>query len=196
MTLLLHINAAALTSRLVKKFRTASLNKRHRLGDFHSTRLRLLASFVLAGAAAAASAQAKPFKSGYWVSSGREIVLQIAPCGDDLCGFIAGIALSHPGDAMPTDWRGQPQCGFLMLRVAPAPPADDGTERWKGALQDPRNGNVYRTMVKFDAAGNLGLHGYIGLPILGETQVWPKFNGQILPGCHVPSLDGKAAAGT
>ncbi|MBU6448636.1 MAG: DUF2147 domain-containing protein [Rhodospirillales bacterium] len=118
-------------------------------------------------------------------------MLQITPCGADLCGFIAGIALSHPGDAMPVNWQGKPQCGFLMLRVAPAQPAGNGGKRWKGALQDPRNGNVYRTTVKFNAAGNLELHGYIGIPVLGETQLWPKFDAKILPGCHVPSLDGK-----
>ncbi|MDE1907555.1 MAG: DUF2147 domain-containing protein [Rhodospirillales bacterium] len=153
-------------------------------------RVLLLVSFMLASTAFGASAQAKPFKSGYWISSGREIVLQITPCGDDLCGFIAGIALTHPGDAMPDTWRGQPQCGFLMLRVAPAQPAGDGTKRWKGSLQDPRNGSVYRTTVKFDPAGNLQLHGYIGVPLLGETQLWPKFNKKILANCHVPSLDG------
>ncbi len=190
MTLLLHINTAAPRSRFVRNSETESLNKRRRLGDLNFSRVLLLVSFILAGTAFATSAQAKPFKSGYWVSSGREIVLEITPCADDLCGFIAGIALTHPGDAMPDDWRGQPQCGFLMLRVAPAQPAEDGTKRWKGSLQDPRNGNVYRTTVRFDTAGNLKLHGYIGLPLLGETQLWPAFKGKILPGCHVPSLDG------
>ncbi len=191
MVILLHDNPVAQASRFVTKFWTESHNKRHRLGDFKFVRAWLLVGFVPISLAFVICAQAKPFQPGYWVSSGRQIVLQIDPCGKDLCGFIAGIALDHPGDAMPNDWRGQPQCGFLMLRVAPAPPAEDGSERWKGVLQDPRNGNVYRTMIKFDAARNLDLHGYIGLPILGETQIWPKFTGTIEPGCNVPSLNGK-----
>ncbi|MBU6419322.1 MAG: DUF2147 domain-containing protein [Proteobacteria bacterium] len=149
----------------------------------------------MAAASLATSARADSFKPGYWVSTGREIVLQIDPCGKDLCGFIAGIALDHPGDAMPQDWRGRPQCGFLMLRVAPVEAGANNAPRWKGVLQDPRNGDVYRTTVKFDAAGNLDLHGYIGLPLLGRTQIWPKFHGRILPGCHAPSLDGKRAPG-
>lgn len=151
----------------------------------------LLAGVMLAGSAL--PAWAAGFTPGYWVSSGHEIVLEISQCGDDLCGFIAGIALDHPGDAMPTDWQGRPQCGFLMLRVAPDGKTGDGTPRWRGVLQDPRNGNVYRTMVKFDAKGNLDLHGYIGVPVLGETQLWPKFTGKVEPGCHVPELDGKAS---
>ena len=191
MTLLLHISPVEPVSRFVRKFLTASLSKRHRLGDLGFLHRWRLAGFILAGATLVAPVPAQAFQPGYWVSTGREIVLLITPCGGDLCGFIAGISLAHPGDAMPKDWQGQSQCGFLMLRVMPAQPASDGTARWKGALQDPRNGNVYRTMVKFDSAGNLDLHGYIGLPLLGKTQVWPKFDSEIQPGCHVPSLDGK-----
>lgn len=63
----------------------------------------LLAGVMLAGSAL--PAWAAGFTPGYWVSSGHEIVLEISQCGDDLCGFIAGIALDHPGDAMPTDWQ-------------------------------------------------------------------------------------------
>ncbi|MGE4481222.1 DUF2147 domain-containing protein [Acidocella sp.] len=150
-----------------------------------------LCAWVLAGLALAstntARAASSSFTPGYWESTGHEIVLQIVPCGGDLCGFIAGIALTHPDDPMPKDWRGTPQCGFLMLRVSPE---TGEAGHWKGVLQDPRNGKVYRTTIKFDAQGNLDLHGYIGLPLLGETQLWPKFTGQVLPGCHVPSLDG------
>ncbi len=171
---------------------TQSLNKRLRLGDINLHRLRLLAGIALVSAVSAQSARAEPFTPGYWLASDHSIVVQIAPCGGDLCGFITGIALKHPGDAMPLDWRGRPECGFLILRVSPTQVADNGTPRWKGVLQDPRNGNVYRTTVKFDDAGNLDLHGYIGLPVLGQTQLWPKFTGEMLPGCHVPELDGKS----
>lgn len=188
--ILLHISPVAPRPRFVRKTRSASLNKRRRLGEFILHHLWLLAGLALASTIAPQPAKAAPFQPGYWVSSGRQIVLEIAPCGGDLCGFMAGIALDHPGDQMPKDWRGKPQCGFLMLRVSPIQPMKDGTPRWKGVLQDPRNGKVYRTTVKFDQAGNLDLHGYIGLPLLGKTQVWPRFTGTILPGCHVPELDG------
>ncbi|SHF20613.1 Uncharacterized conserved protein, DUF2147 family [Acidocella aminolytica 101 = DSM 11237] len=189
MTLVLHIISVAAPSVFVRRVVTSSLNKRHCLGDYILYRVRLLAGILLASAVSVNLASAAPFKSGYWESTGHQIVLQIVSCGADLCGFITGIALDHPDDPMPRDWRGQSQCGFLMLRVAPDGTTRQGAPRWKGVLQDPRNGDVYRTMVSFDKAGQLDLHGYIGLPILGETQIWPKFTGQIHPGCHVPALD-------
>ncbi len=191
MTHLLHINPVTARPGFVRKFWTESLNKRLRLGDWSLHRLWLLAGLLLVSSVPVHAAGAAPFTPGYWVSSGHQIVLQISPCGDDLCGFISGISLDHPDDPMPLDWRGQSQCGFLMLRVSPIPAGSNGVPRWKGVLQDPRNGDVYRTTVKFDAAGNLDLHGYIGLPLLGQTEIWPKFSGEVLPGCHVPALDGK-----
>ncbi len=192
MTLLLHIKSVTARLNFVKNFPTQDLSKRLRLGVLAFCHLRLLAGLMLASTVLGSPAKAASFTPGYWESTGHEIVLQISPCGGDLCGFIAGIALDHPDDAMPKDWKGQPQCGFLMLRVSPITPSHD-VARWKGVLQDPRNGNVYRTMVKFDKAGNLDLHGYIGLPILGKTEIWPKFTGTVEPGCHVPELDGKQA---
>lgn len=188
---MLHINSVTARLSFVREFQTESLNKRLRLGDLTLRRLRLLAGFLIAGTIPAQAAVAAPFTAGYWESTGHEIVLEIAPCSDDLCGFIAGIALDHPTDPMPKDWRGRTQCGFLMLRVSPTQPLKDGVARWKGVLQDPRNGKVYRTTVKFDPAGNLDLHGYIGVPALGKTQVWPKYTGEVLAGCHVPEMDGK-----
>ncbi len=181
---MLHVTPIASACSFVRSLTAESLNKWHRLGDMNILRHWLLASFMLAG-----PTRAEAFQAGYWISSSRQIVLQISPCGGDLCGFIEGIALDHPSDAMPTDWQGRSQCGFLMLRVSPTP-AKPSAPRWRGVLQDPRNGHIYRTTVRFDNAGNLVLHGYIGLPLFGRTQVWPKFHHQVLAGCHVPSLDG------
>jgi uncharacterized protein (DUF2147 family) len=188
---LLHINPVAARSGFVKKTATASLNKRLRLGDLNLYRLWLLAGFTLAGATPALATPMPPFTPGYWTTAGHEIVLEMAPCGPDLCGFIAGIALSHPAAPMPKDWRGRPQCGDLMLRVSPMKPAANGWARWTGVLQDPRNGNVYHAAMQLDSSGNFHLHGYIGIPLLGESQIWPKFNGEVLPGCRVPELNGK-----
>lgn len=150
-----------------------------------------MASLALTLPAMNQRAHAEDFTPGYWESSGHEILLQITPCGADLCGFIAGMQLDHATDPIALDWRGKSQCGFQMLRVSPTDPASDGQPRWKGVLQDPRNGDVYRTMLKFDSKGNLDLHGYIGVPILGETQVWEKFTGDVPPDCHVPAMIGK-----
>ena len=55
---------------------------------------------------------------GLWLTANGNAVVQIAPCGQDLCGQIVGLVLG-PNDPMPTDWTGAPQCGLTIFRTAP-----------------------------------------------------------------------------
>ncbi len=85
---------------------------------------------------------------------------------------------------MPDDWRGHPQCGEVILETAPVPDTQTGDTDWVGNVLDPRNGNVYQAQIALDGA-DLQLHGYLGLPIFGQTQVWAPFAGRTLTGCHL-----------
>ena len=149
----------------------------------------LLVAWLCSGVACAHAAGAiSPSPVGQWVSANHTIVLEIAPCGEELCGRITGIVLAHAGDPMPMNWLGAPQCGTTMLRVAPV----TGGALWVGTLLDPRNGNVYQASIALNDSGQLLLHGYLGLPIFGLTQIWKPFTGHTLAGCELPnnSLDG------
>jgi uncharacterized protein (DUF2147 family) len=99
-------------------------------------------------------------------------VVQIAQCGDVLCGRIVGIDRG-PTEPMPTDVNGRPQCGLVIIDNEK--PAADGS--WLGEIIDPRDGNAYRAKLWLDAQGNLRLRAFIGIPALGATQVWRKFTG-------------------
>ena len=144
--------------------------------------LLLLAPLLNPRMATAAAPNQAPI--GRWITANGQAVVQIAPCGPDLCGQIVGIALDHPGDAMPTNWRGQPQCGETIINTAPSTDANGNTV-WKGSVLDPRNGNVYQANIKLDAANHLELHGYLVLPLLGQTQTWTPYAGRTLADCHL-----------
>jgi hypothetical protein len=47
---------------------------------------------------------------------------------------------------------------------------------WKGGrIMDPKTGKVYRVNIMVVDGGNkLKVHGYIGLPIFGRTQMWAR----------------------
>lgn len=46
-------------------------------------------------------------------------------------------------------------------------------ESWFGKIIDPKNGKTYQCKLHLDDTGNkLMVRGYIGLPILGRTQIW------------------------
>ena len=54
---------------------------------------------------------------------------------------------------------------------------------WQGHILDPDSGKRYNARVWIDAAGRLNLRGYRGIPLLGETQVWTMFYGNVAADC-------------
>lgn len=138
---------------------------------------------VSTGGASADVAGSAP--TGDWLTADRSAVIQITPCKTGLCGDIVGIHLKHPGDPMPQDWQGQPQCGLTIIETSPVTDATGLTE-WKGYVLDPRNGVFHPAMLALDAFRRLVLRGYLLLPILGRSQVWTAYTGPTLPNCHLP----------
>jgi uncharacterized protein (DUF2147 family) len=117
---------------------------------------------------------------GTWLTANGHGVVSIEPCGGALCGRIVGIDRA-PGEPMPTDVHGQPQCGLTIITNEKPETADS----WLGEVTDPRDGNTYRAKLWVDERGNLRLRGYIGIPELGATQVWHRFNGHLTTDCGI-----------
>jgi uncharacterized protein (DUF2147 family) len=139
------------------------------------------AFLLLAGPAGAAS---PPAPTGSWLTANRQAVIQISPCGADFCGRIVGIIVRHAGDPLPMDWLGRPQCGFVMLRTTRR--IGTGATRWAGYVQDPRDGESYDAIIALRPDGRLGLRGYLGLPLFGQTQLWSPFTGRTFADCRLP----------
>ncbi|MDE8346819.1 MAG: DUF2147 domain-containing protein [Acidocella sp.] len=152
----------------------------------------LLATGLVCNQASAAIPSGLPQTSniptGRWYTSDHSAVIQISPCGQNLCGQIVGIRLAHPGDPMPKDWQGQPQCGLIILQTQPERDSA-GDISWVGSVLDPRNGNVYHATISLNADGKLLLHGYLGLPIFGQTQIWARFHGHMHRDCKISAAD-------
>ena len=125
-----------------------------------------------------ASAAPSDTPVGTWSTANGHGVVAIEQCGGALCGRIVGIDRA-PTEPMPTDVNGRSQCGLTILTNEM--PAADGT--WLGQITDPRDGNTYQAKLWLDAGGNLHLRGYIGIPLLGSTQIWRKYTGQLTAEC-------------
>jgi uncharacterized protein (DUF2147 family) len=125
-----------------------------------------------------ASARQTGSPLGTWSTANGHGVIAIVPCGDALCGRIVGID-RKPSEPMPTDVHGQPQCGLTILTNQK--PTADGS--WLGEVTDPRDGGTYRAKLWLDEGGNLNLRGFIGIPLLGQTQVWRPFTGRLTAEC-------------
>ena len=118
---------------------------------------------------------------GRWLTQDKEAVIAIEPCGSLLCGRIVGITLDHPDDPLPTDNEGHSQCGLTIIRGG----VPDGEQGWSLRITDPRNGKVYRATMRLDEQRRLRVRGYIGVPLLGHTEVWTPFHAMIGENCRM-----------
>ncbi|MBN8905042.1 MAG: DUF2147 domain-containing protein [Alphaproteobacteria bacterium] len=111
---------------------------------------------------------------GLWLTEDGGGVIRIAPCGQNLCGSIAG--QSATGSDPPIAAR----CGLQILTVAPLRPGI-----WDGQITNPEDGRVWNVQISQDTDGTLHLRGYIGLPLFGATQIWTQYAGRIGAGCRM-----------
>jgi len=134
---------------------------------------------LLAAAGTSGAAQAEPVSPvGRLQTRNDGAVIEIEACGAAVCGKIAGMHFDSPNSPMPTDHQGRPQCGLRIIEMT----ARDG--RWGGSITDPRDGAVWRAIMWVEN-GDLHLRGYLLVPLLGQTQVWTRYNGRILPNCRL-----------
>ena len=116
---------------------------------------------------------------GKWLTESGHGVIEIARCEHAVCGSIVGIDRT-PSEPMPTDITGRSQCGLTIIRDV----TQAANNTWSGKITDPRDGATYRANLWVDNEGRLNLRGYVGIPLLGSTQVWSRFTGRIADNCR------------
>jgi uncharacterized protein (DUF2147 family) len=114
---------------------------------------------------------------GVWLNASGEGQIQIYKEGSRYYGKIAW--LKEPNDANgpkldknnPDEkLRKQPIVGLVILRDFKY----DDNEWNGGRIYDPKNGKDYKCYLKLKDAKTLSLRGYIGISLLGRTEVWTR----------------------
>lgn len=116
---------------------------------------------------------------GLWLTENEKAIVEIAPCGDETCGRMVWVA-------NPVDERGAPKrdaknaddgnrdrslCGLEL--VGGLHRAGEGA--WgDGWLYNPRDGATYSAELRALSPERLEVRGYLGLPVLGQSQVWTR----------------------
>jgi uncharacterized protein (DUF2147 family) len=128
--------------------------------------------------AAWAGAQA-PTPVGVWLHPNQRIQVEIAPCGDQLCGKMvwfrrpndaAGLPLVDLKNATPA-LRTRPLLGLTILRGL----YRTGERTWEGGkIYNPDDGVDYSSVMTMHADGTLRVRAYVLVPALGKTLVWTR----------------------
>lgn len=143
------------------------------------------ALWAMAGGIAVAAPDAGP--TGLWVVEDGKGAIDIEPCGDKLCGNLAWLKNPLNDQGKPkTDihnddasLRARPLCGLPILWGF----GPDGDKAWSGGnIYDAEHGETYRSNMHLQDDGTLRVRGYVGISLLGKTQVWTRPSGT-LPHC-------------
>ena len=136
----------------------------------------LCMSLVMAGPALAAEADAVV---GEWYTKDSKAVVQIYKQGDVYNGKIIWLKepknedgsvkldTNNPDESL----RGQAIIGLNLVKGF----TYKGSNKWaNGTIYDPDNGKTYKCKMSLNDDGSLKVRGFIGVSLIGRTQVWTR----------------------
>ena len=135
-----------------------------------------MATVALVFAVSALQAYAEQSVEGLWLSGDGDGWIQITLSSAGPVGTIAGSPNNpevprydhlNPDEAL----NGRPLLGLAILdSFTPA-----GVGKWTdGRIYDPNSGKTYRCNLTLVGGDKLKVRGYVGVSILGRTEVWTR----------------------
>jgi uncharacterized protein (DUF2147 family) len=115
---------------------------------------------------------------GIWLTAKGKGEMQVYKEGNKYFGKIIWLAEPNDANGVPKkdkknpdpSLQDKPLVGAVVLRNFVY---DDG--EWNsGRIYDPQNGKDYKCYLKLKDAKTLHVRGYIGISLLGRTEVWTK----------------------
>ena len=112
---------------------------------------------------------------GRWYTPGDKAIVEIAPCGNQLCGTIVAAAPLPETNAPPRDSR-NPDAALRSRSIVGVRLLNGFTfedRKWKGGtIYNPANGKTYRSELVLGADGFLKVSGCVA--IFCQTQTWRR----------------------
>ncbi len=134
----------------------------------------LIAGLLLLGAGFDARASGI---EGTWRSAAGTIDVRIAPCGSALCGTIARVVSDRSMSDPSVSMANAPGVGIVVL--SNFLPLDGAAEpsALEGYLYNRENKKMYACVMSLESADRLRIHAYVGVQLLGQTQIWTRISG-------------------
>jgi uncharacterized protein (DUF2147 family) len=148
----------------------------------------LRTGFVLALAFGATSAVCSTGVTGTWLVENEEARVEIAPCGEKLCGTIVWMRYPQTEDGVvkrdihnpDRSLRERTVVGLRILTGLPGNPDDEGVYRG-GSIYDPKTGRTYRCWMSQESDDVLRIRGFFGISLLGRTTRWTRVAPNVVP---------------
>ena len=104
--------------------------------------------------------------AGVWIDHTGQGAVEIAPCGNRLCGRV--VWLRNPEHKSRT---GKRICGAQILGNL----RREGARAWgDGWIYNPEDEERFSAAVELAGANTLKVTGYLGIRLLGETFTWKR----------------------
>ena len=153
--------------------------------------MRKLVLVALLGALASTASAQSPSVVGTWLTASGIAQVRIGPCPDPangpICGLVVGLINPKGPDGnavaadMATDYRNADPA-LRTRKVIDMPliwgfkKTSDPNAFEDGHVYNGENGKTYNANISLQPDGKLRLRGYVGTPLLGETQLWTRVN--------------------
>ncbi len=134
-----------------------------------------LALFAIGNAYAADDAQTKVL--GNWLTEPKDGIIQISQAAD---GKLQGRIMGGNEPGKLDKENPDPAKRNLVLRgqVNMSGLKYDGDGKWSGgSIYKPADGKTYKCKIELRSDGTLKVRGFIGVSLLGQTQVWTRYTG-------------------
>ncbi len=135
--------------------------------------MKILAAFLLI-MLSALPAMAADGVEGYWLTENKRAVIEIEECDASVCGHIywiieGGMQFDEHNDN--PELRKTPLCGMKILKDFEK---TDAGEWENGTIYKADDGDIYKANMELQDDGTLRVRGYVGIPLLGKTQIWSR----------------------
>ena len=116
--------------------------------------------------------------AGLWLVEAKDAVIDIAPCGERLCGTVVWLKEPRPNGRVRLDdknpdpaLRARPVCGLRLLYDFKA----SGENEWEdGHIYSADEGATYAAKMALLDANTLKVRGFVGISLFGKSQVWTR----------------------
>ncbi|MEM7742086.1 MAG: DUF2147 domain-containing protein [Pseudomonadota bacterium] len=146
------------------------------------TRFLAIALVALTPGVLNAASQMQDPAFGYWLTANGKAIVHVAPCGGTTCGKMVWVANGYDqSGAQKLDLqnkdsaqRTRPICGLDLIGGLAKDAPGDWTDGW---IYNPRDGSTYSVAVESISTDELKVRGYLGIKVLGSSQVWTRVSG-------------------